>query len=127
MAKKGSKKETKKAGPIIQATTDFKTVYAIGAIGSFNQYDLRIFFYDKILPDKKDKVYASPLELVLSPRTAKELTNWLNRQIEAYEKTFGEIKFIDEKNLTKYLDETAKIKKREETKLKKESSGSKPS
>lgn len=83
----------------ITRSTDFKQVYAIGAIGGHSPYDFRIAFYNdspKALMegDKNVTVMERKIdtEIILSPLAAKELANWLSEHIKDYERRFGEIK-----------------------------------
>jgi hypothetical protein len=83
----------------ILRSTDFKQVYAIGAIGGHSPYDFRIAFYNdspKSLVEGGKSVTVMErkidTEIILSPLAAKELANWLGDHIKDYEKVFGEIK-----------------------------------
>jgi len=80
-------------------SSDFKQVYAIGAIGGHSPYDFRIAFYNDspktaIEDGKSVNVMERKIdtEIILSPLAAKELANWLVEHIKDYEKVFGEIK-----------------------------------
>jgi len=76
----------------------FKRVYVTGAVGGFNGYDLRIaFFLDYIKhgeePVSKPKaVREIKMEVVLSPLAAKQLSEWLNIQVQNMEKFIVEAK-----------------------------------
>jgi outer membrane lipoprotein-sorting protein len=83
----------------ILKSTDFKQVYAIGAIGGHSPYDFRIAFYNDsprtLIEDGKSMTIMErkiDTEIILSPLAAKELANWLAEHIKDYEKVFGEIK-----------------------------------
>jgi hypothetical protein len=83
----------------ITRSTEFRQIYAIGAIGGHSPYDFRIAFYNdspKALMDggKQMTVMERKIEaeIILSPLAAKELANWLNGHIKDYERLFGEIK-----------------------------------
>jgi hypothetical protein len=83
----------------IMRSSDFKQVYAIGAIGGHSPYDFRIAFYNdspKPAADGGKSVTVMErkieTEIILSPLAAKELCNWLGEHIKDYEKLFGEIK-----------------------------------
>jgi hypothetical protein len=80
-------------------SSDFKQVYAIGAIGGHSPYDFRIAFYNDspksmIEGGKSVTVMERKIdtEIILSPLAAKELASWLGEHIKDYEKHFGEIK-----------------------------------
>jgi hypothetical protein len=83
----------------ILKSSEFKQVYAIGAIGGHSPYDFRIAFYNdspraqvedgKSLTAIERKI---DTEIILSPLAAKELANWLGEHIKDYERVFGEIK-----------------------------------
>ncbi|MCL2141744.1 MAG: DUF3467 domain-containing protein [Methanimicrococcus sp.] len=75
---------------------DFKSFYAIGAIGVNNIYDFRIKFYNDEpeigRPDGVRKIQRKiGSEIVLSPTAAFELARWLNQNVQDYEKKFGPI------------------------------------
>jgi hypothetical protein len=75
---------------------DFKSFYAIGAIGVNNIYDFRIKFYNDEpelgRPDGVRKIHRKiGTEIVLSPTAAFELARWLNQNVQDYEKKFGPI------------------------------------
>jgi hypothetical protein len=83
----------------ITRSSDFKQVYAIGAIGGHSPYDFRIAFYNdspKALMEGNKNVTVMErkidMEVILSPLAAKELASWLSEHIRDYEKRFGEIK-----------------------------------
>jgi outer membrane lipoprotein-sorting protein len=79
--------------------SDFKQVYAIGAIGGHSPYDFRIAFYNDspktLVEDGKSVTVMErkiDTEIILSPLAAKELASWLTEHIKDYEKVFGEVK-----------------------------------
>jgi hypothetical protein len=83
----------------ITRSSDFKQVYAIGAIGGHSPYDFRIAFYNdspKALVEGGKNVTVMErkieTEIILSPLAAKELNSWLTDHVKDYEKLFGEIK-----------------------------------
>ena len=83
----------------ILKSSDFKQVYAIGAIGGHSPYDFRIAFYNdspraEVEDGKSMTVMERKIdtEIILSPLAAKELANWLAEHIKDYEKVFGEVK-----------------------------------
>ena len=51
---------------------DFKTIYAIGAIGSWTPHDFRINFYSEKLPGEDNESYVNDAQVVLTPTAAKE-------------------------------------------------------
>ncbi len=80
-------------------SSEFKQIYAIGAIGGHSPYDFRIAFYNdspKIQRDGNKNITVMErkieMEIILSPLAAKELARWLEEHIKDYEKKFGEIK-----------------------------------
>ena len=80
-------------------SSEFKQIYAIGAIGGHSPYDFRIAFYnDSPKPQKEGGKNITvmerkiDMEVILSPLAAKELARWLGEHIKDYEKKFGEIK-----------------------------------
>jgi hypothetical protein len=83
----------------ILKSSDFKQIYAIGAIGGHSPYDFRIAFYNDspktMVEDGKSMTVMErkiDTEVILSPLAAKELANWLVEHVKDYEKVFGEIK-----------------------------------
>ncbi len=97
MAKKG--KQTKKLpedktkGELVSVLFKGPQVYAVGAIGDWTPYDFRIGFYADIAnnPDSEDekKTYILQTQVILSPRATKELSEWLGKKVEEYEKENG--------------------------------------
>jgi len=83
----------------ITRSSEYRQIYAIGAIGGHSPYDFRISFYNdspksfleggKQLSTVERKVES---EVIMSPLAAKELAEWLNNHIKDYERLFGEIK-----------------------------------
>jgi len=70
-------------------------VYAIGALGNWTNYDFRIGFYSDVVPDpeKGEKnVYVVNAQIMLTPRAVKELSEFLIKQVDEYEKKNGIIK-----------------------------------
>jgi hypothetical protein len=83
----------------ILKSSDFKQIYAIGAIGGHSPYDFRIAFYNDspraLVEDGRSVTVMErkiDTEIILSPLAAKELANWLAEHIKDYEKVFEEIK-----------------------------------
>lgn len=74
--------------------------YVTGAFGGFTPHDLRIMFFsevpysqDQILPAGDMKIIREvQCEVTMSPLAAKELVIWLQKKIDDFEETFGEIK-----------------------------------
>lgn len=80
-----------------------KQLYVTGAFGGFTPYDFRLVFYnEKVIPKDDltglDVARESDLELIMTPRAAKELKNWLSLRIDEYEKIRGEIDLEDKKD-----------------------------
>lgn len=83
----------------ITRSSEYRQIYAIGAIGGHSPYDFRISFYNdspksfieggKQLSMVERKIES---EVIMSPLAAKELAEWLNNHIKDYERLFGEIK-----------------------------------
>src|SRR5512141_2794547 len=76
----------------IVRSTEFRQVYAIGAVGGHSPYDFRIAFYNDspkalIEGGKKMSVMERKIEteIILSPLAAKELASWLNNHIKEFE------------------------------------------
>jgi len=83
----------------ITRSTEFKQVYAIGAIGGHSPYDFRIAFYNDspkaLVEDGKSVTVMErkiEMEIILSPLAAKELYSWLGDHVKEYEKICGEIR-----------------------------------
>lgn len=74
--------------------------YVTGAFGGFTPHDFRIMFFsevpysqDQILPAGDMKVIREvQCEITMSPLAAKELVIWLQKKIDNFEETLGEIK-----------------------------------
>lgn len=68
---------------------DFKTIYAVGAIGNWTPYDFRINFYsEKVVEDEED-AFLNDTQVILSPKATKEFALWLLQNIKDYETTYG--------------------------------------
>lgn len=73
-------------------------IYMTGAFGGFTPYDFRIMIYNEVMKQKDHVIEEGTLvreskyQLIMSPLTAKELSIWLQKNIEAYEEESGEIK-----------------------------------
>jgi hypothetical protein len=77
--------------PVIKSD-DFKSIYASGIMGGFNNCDFRLaFFYDSPRFGVVGMERIVLNEMILSPLTALEFSNWLTQQVKKYEATFGPI------------------------------------
>jgi hypothetical protein len=70
-------------------STDFKTIYAVGAIGTWTPYDFRINFYNEKVIEDNEEVFVNDTQVVLSPKATKEFALWLLQNIKDYEATYG--------------------------------------
>lgn len=79
-------------------------IYATGAFGGYTAQDFRILLYseepleqDTIL-NQKDLGLVREVqgEVILAPLAAKQLADWLLKQVKDYEKNIGEIPFPKE-------------------------------
>ncbi len=68
---------------------DFRTVYAVGAIGSWTPYDFRINFYSEKVVEDDGEAYLNDTQVILSPQATKEFAYWLMQNINDYEVTYG--------------------------------------
>lgn len=95
MAKSKKTKSAKSKMKVSGALLNGPQVYAIGAMGSWTPYDFRLGFYSDIIPDPEEedkKVYVVNAQIMLTPRAVKELSEFLTKQIDEYEKENGIIK-----------------------------------
>ena len=69
---------------------DFKTVYAIGAVGSWTPYDFRLNFYSEEVHDDNGDALMNDVQIVLSPKAARDLTQFLVRSVKDYDHTYRE-------------------------------------
>ena len=69
---------------------DFKTIYAVGAIGTWTPYDFRINFYNEKVIEDEEEVFVNDTQVVLSPKATKEFALWLLQNVKDYEVTHGE-------------------------------------
>ena len=70
-------------------------VYSTGALGNWTEYDFRLGFYSDIIPDPQEqdkKVYLVNAQVTMSPIAMKELSEFLTKQLDEYEKKNGIIK-----------------------------------
>jgi hypothetical protein len=80
-----------------EKSPDYRIIYATGAEGgNFGAYDLRISFYDTDVQPYEEQLGSEKIAkrifketIVLSYAAAKELSDWLVRHIEYYEKESG--------------------------------------
>jgi len=84
---------------------DFKTVYAVGAIGTWTPYDFRINFYSEKVMEEDEESYLNDAQIILSPKATKEFALWLMQNISDYEAAYGKSKSKDESE-TKDFDDT---------------------
>ena len=96
---KKTKRKRRKVNIEVEKDEDFKSIYAIGALGGHTPWDFRIGFYNdspkmgRKESSKKPTMKRNLLaEVMLSPRAAKELLLWLGTHVKQYEKQFGPIK-----------------------------------
>ena len=71
---------------------DFKTIYAVGAIGNWTPYDFRINFYSEKVIEDEEESYVNDAQIILSPNAIKEFALWLIQNINDYEATYGKTK-----------------------------------
>jgi hypothetical protein len=94
-SKKGNKSGQKEKKKSVSILLNGPQVYAIGALGDWTQYDFRIGFYADVTSEKDDpkkKIYILGTQVILSPRATKELSTWLSKHVDEYEKEHGVIK-----------------------------------
>ena len=68
---------------------DFKTIYAVGAIGTWTPYDFRINFYSEKVLEDEDEAYVNDTQVILTPKATKEFAYWLMQNINEYEARYG--------------------------------------
>lgn len=76
-------------------SSDFKTIYAVGAIGTWTPYDFRINFYSEKVVEDEEEAYVNDTQIILSPKATKEFAYWLMKNINEYEATYGTSKDIE--------------------------------
>ncbi len=81
----------KKKTTLIRAP-DFKTIYAVGAIGNWTPYDFRINFYSEKVMEDEEEAYVNNSQIILSPQATKEFALWLMQNVKDYEATYGATK-----------------------------------
>ncbi len=90
---------------------DFKTIYAIGAIGSWTPHDFRINFYSEKIPDEDQESYVNDAQVVLSPTAAKEFAIWLMQNVQEYEKMLGKELKSDDIGIKTIDDRMSELRK----------------
>jgi hypothetical protein len=73
-------------------SSDFRTVYAVGAIGSWTPYDFRINFYSEKISEDEEESYVNDAQIILTPKATKEFAYWLMQNINEYETLYGKPK-----------------------------------
>jgi len=68
---------------------DFKTIYAVGAIGTWTPYDFRINFYSEKVSEEEEESYINDTQVILTPKATKEFAYWLMQNINEYEAIYG--------------------------------------
>jgi hypothetical protein len=71
---------------------DFKTIYAVGAIGTWTPYDFRINFYSEKVIEDLEESYVNDSQIILSPKATKEFALWLIQNVKDYEATYGKVR-----------------------------------
>jgi len=71
---------------------DFKTIYAVGAIGNWTPYDFRINFYSEKVMEDEEESFINDSQVILSPKATKEFALWLLQNIKEYESTYGKLR-----------------------------------
>jgi hypothetical protein len=75
---------------------DFRTFYAIGAVGAWTAHDFRLNFYSEKIDDPDGEALVNDVQVILPPRAVRELAVALTRNIKDFEKTHGvSLKGID--------------------------------
>ncbi len=79
---------------------DFMTVYATGALGGFDSQGAfhMIFYMPSVKPEtlqgKKENEVVEVTHLVkvvMTPATLKQLSDWMGKNVQSFEKQFGEV------------------------------------
>ncbi len=87
---------------------DFKTIYAVGAIGTWTPYDFRINFYSEKVIEDEEESYVNDTQVILSPKATKEFAYWLLQNVKEYETTYGEPHSIEEVKEPQGVEKTFK-------------------
>lgn len=74
-------------------------IYATGAFGGYTPFDFRVMLFSEepleqdvpLSPDQLNVMREVQAELVLSPLAAKQLGEWLLKQVKHFESEFGKI------------------------------------
>lgn len=90
---------------------DFRTIYAIGAIGSWTPHDFRINFYSEKIADENQDSYVNDAQVVLSPPAAKEFAIWLMQNVQEYEKMLGKELKSDDVGIKTIDDRMSELRK----------------
>ena len=77
-------------------SSDFKTIYAVGAIGNWTPYDFRMNFYSEKVVEDDEEAYVNDTQVILSPKATKEFALWLLQNVKDYEATYGKTIPTDE-------------------------------
>jgi len=91
MSDRESKTDDKSDQVALVRNADFRQIYAIGAVGSWTPYDFRINFYSERGEDESGPFLVNDAQVVLSPRAARELSQWLMRNVREYEAREGKM------------------------------------
>jgi len=87
---------------------DFKTIYAVGAIGNWTPYDFRINFYSEKVMEDEEEAYVNNTQVILSPQATKEFALWLMQNVKDYEATYGKSKMPN--NSVSEVEDDSKFK-----------------
>lgn len=95
---------TKKAGVLraqqravrFTRPADYPTAYANNAQVTMSNWDFRIDFGEVVSADDKEIVIQQRIGVVMSPQHTKALAQVLTKNVEEYEKSFGELKWGQE-------------------------------
>jgi hypothetical protein len=75
---------------------DFRTFYAIGAVGTWTAHDFRLNFFSEKIDDAEGEALVNDVQVILPPKAVRELAVALARYIKEFEKTHGvSLKGID--------------------------------
>ena len=92
MAKKKKTVEENKINVV--RTPDFRRIYSNMAAGGFNAYDFRMLFINELFDSSEDpgeKTGEANTQVVMSHLAVRQLSEWLTKKIDEYEKAFGKI------------------------------------
>lgn len=80
----------------LKLSPELKQIYITGAFGGFTSYDFRLILYNEIPEQTGDDIETiqlvpeSKYEVIMSPKTVKELYIWLGNKIKELEDIMGE-------------------------------------